>query len=362
MHSLNQSLIPPQAMAEMNAVATNFVRGEQAVDSATAAARIPGPYESYRTQMEQSGGLPNPFDRNTVQPVLFYNSLPYSIGPQGGQPVVKVTQGYQRIPDIVENKKGSNPYIVNKHKYPMIVPRGSYQGNQNVKSFLVFFKQLAPNDQRLIDRYIDFQMSGVINRLIEKHNQEVDTLKAEIQALKETCSPTYSPESDSRDNEDLTKCNKSATIREWDEVSVWQLVNEDMTEYNFSLDDSSGKDNPDSETPKPDMTQAALPPEVTQISVLAPTAKGFVKVRVGKIPGYTDKVEHELKKLNALKFLTSVENRESGVSFMLVYGMISKYNPGANKGPFLVSQVDVHRAVSKFKSWRAHQQNLNNTP
>ncbi|DAZ87754.1 TPA_asm: hypothetical protein [Sphaeridiorhabdovirus 2] len=351
MFSASMNTLTPEQRLEMNDEMNRFLQREREVESSTAAARLPGSVEGYRSQLESAGYLPSPFGGVPVRPVEFVGSHP---SPYSSIPVTYASTS-QQSPIFPGNrptplKQQGNPFFIDRKAFPMIVPRGSYQGNPLVKAFLLFFKGLNFSDKRMVNQFVDFQIKGVVDRLISEHNKELHELREELKSLKERCPVEDSSEKEIADNSDLTSYSGPPQTREWDEVSVWKILEEDLTVYDFPISGTDDVKDGSEASQEPPIPEVSV--DVDNISVLATTTKGVLKMRLKSIPGYSSKVKEEVLKLKAVPFLTQPENRENGTSFLFIAGLILKQTPSVKMGSLLVDRQGVHKSFANFKTFK----------
>lgn len=251
-------------------------------------------------------------------------------------------------------RQSGNPFHVNPRLYRFVIPRGSYQGNDNVKKFLTFFNELNHNQKSLVNGFMAFQFEKITTKIAEQHNKEVQSLKEEILALKEQIKerPTLD---ELESNTELTTSNYHTSVVPWDALSIQRIIDDDLTTLGGYPEDE------DQATPMSDEQRSVIisnrnEDDLGKMSFRATTQTGFAKVRAQKLPHFDQKLISEVKRLSAMDFLTSYENRENGDAFYLLAGLIQNLNPQASFAPLVVNKIDIMRAFSRFKAFKRQTQ------
>lgn len=256
------------------------------------------------------------------------------------------------VPSTVRAHKNRNPYHVNPRLYRHVIPRGTYQGNDHVKRFLLFFNELNHQQKAVIDYFMAFQIENITNKIIDQHNKEIDSLKIEIKNLQDKLISRPTLE-ELEENNELTTINYHNELPPWDAVSIRRLIDDDLTTLGeFPQEDDDTVEDPSEDRSKTPTLSSTLDEDLLKMSFRATTNNGFAKVRAQKLPNFGPGIITELKRLSAIPFLTSNENRENGDTFYFLAGLIQKANPSVTFHPLIVTKADIMRAFSKFKAFK----------
>lgn len=251
-------------------------------------------------------------------------------------------------------RQAGNPFHINPRLYRFVVPKGTYHGNDQVKKFLAFFNELNHGQRSLINSFMAFQFEKITTKIADQHNKEVQSLKDEITTLKDQLKerPTLD---ELESNSEMTTTYRPSMVMPWDTLSIQRLIDDDLTTlggYAAEEEDYIATEN----TLKPPIPQEMVEEDIKKLSFRATTDTGFAKVRAGRLPHFDDQLIAEVKRLSALSFLTSIENRENGDAFYLLAGLIKSKHPQASFSPLVINKTEIMRVFSKFKEFKKQNQ------
>ncbi|QPO14162.1 P protein [Eptesicus fuscus rhabdovirus] len=253
--------------------------------------------------------IPMSINTSVPPPPLISVPAPSTSLPQA----VHIVSGQSQL-DSRQRGSGKNPFLIDK-RYRYLVPAKTYHGNDDVKKALLLIQKLPSADQKLLNTYFQFQIETLSEKIILKHNQEIESLKERIEKLSTELKNLKIEETRELNPTDDTDLNIYKHIKQWDTascLSLWGNLTEIAEEAGGNLEDTNDNQSP-----------SDMPYETFKnMSIIANTKIGRKKLRVGEIHGFVREVYEILVKKRIIEVLKTTGARSSGLTYNLIVLLI----------------------------------------
>lgn len=244
-------------------------------------------------------------------------------------------------PNRTELESDTNAHGIDKKEYPNTVPKMTWSKSSSIPQFFKIFKALSGDQKLIVDHYIKFQVDSALLAISKTNDEHINKLYDEIEKLTQQLNDLTNQIDPNKDMTNFCSLTTTPVRTVCPTTSSDIITSPQVTDIPVSTCKTSGST----------ISEKYSFEKIKNISIMALTQSGLVKVKIGQLPGFSNKILQALNTLKMLEFLMIRQNRESGDSYLLIIHVVLKLKPTTKLSNFHYSEEIAAKAILKYNNY-----------